>query len=457
MNEREPARSEVRKPTAHRRGYPSQAITVNRRADYRCHDMVTGAGTVPAPAWVAGWGVYRRRMSRVGTAIRETGAVAVGTSVANALGYVLTVVGARVLGPAEFGAFGALLALVIADSVAALAVQATTARSTARGQAVVPVIRAGLAIALVVGLALALLSPLLREFLQLSSVVPALAVAVGIAALTATAPAMGIVQGAERFHVLAVLVAGQALLRVAGGLIGMAVEPTAAGALVGIAAGLVVAGAGCWLVARPPLQPAELRMLGVSIRSTLASGGMLLGFVLLTNADVFLARHVLPAQQSGLYAAGAVFTKIAFWLPQFVPLVAFPALTDPRRRRGAVRLGLSAVIGCGAALVAGVALFPDVAVQIVAGEQYVALTPWAAWFTALGALLAVAQLLVYAHLASGDRLTTAVIWGILVAYVAVVELTADTLPRVLIPTMCAAALVVLWGLLRERSTRRTGS
>ena len=104
--------------------------------------MVTGAGTVPAPAVSSGAGVYRRRMSRVGTAIRETGAVAVGTSLANALGYVLTVVGARVLGPAEFGAFGALLALVIADSVAALAVQATTARSTAKGQAVVPVIRA---------------------------------------------------------------------------------------------------------------------------------------------------------------------------------------------------------------------------------------------------------------------------------------------------------------------------
>ena len=124
-------------------------------------------------------------MSRVGTAIRETGSVAVGTSVANALGYVLTFVGARVLGPAEFGAFGALLALVIADSVAALAVQATTARATARGQDVVPVIRAGIAIALAVGVGLGLLSPVLREFLQLSSVVPALAVAVGIAALTA--------------------------------------------------------------------------------------------------------------------------------------------------------------------------------------------------------------------------------------------------------------------------------
>jgi O-antigen/teichoic acid export membrane protein len=401
-------------------------------------------------------GMTQNQRMRLPTQLASTGAVAVGTSVANALGYLLTVIAARVLGPAEFGAFGALLALVIADSVAALAVQATTARATAKGQAVAPVVRAGLAIALVVGVVLGLLSPLLREFLQLSSVVPALAVAVGIAALTATAPALGIVQGAERFSVLAVLVAGQAVLRVAGGLAGMAIEPTAAGALVGIAGGLVVAGVGCWLIARPPLWPTQLRTLGPSVRSTIASGGMLLGFVLLTNADVFLARHVLPAQQSGLYAAGAVFAKIAFWLPQFVPLVAFPALTDPERRRGAVRLGLFAVVGCGTALVAGVAILSGPAVAVVAGDQYAALSPWAAWFTALGALLAVAQLLVYAHLASGDRLTTVVVWAILVTYVAVVELTADTLPGVLIPTMCSAALVVVWGLLRERSTVRAG-
>jgi O-antigen/teichoic acid export membrane protein len=384
-----------------------------------------------------------------------TGAVAGGTIVANALGYLLTVIAARVLGPAEFGAFGALLALVIADSVAALAVQATTARATAKGQAVVPVVRAGLIIALTVGVVLGLISPLLREFLRLSSVVPAIAVAVGIVALTATAPALGVVQGAERFPVLAAMVAGQALLRVTGGLVGMAIEPTAAGALVGIAVCLVVSGVGCWLVARPPLWPAELQTLGGSVRSTVASGGMLLGFVLLTNADVFLARHVLPAQQSGLYAAGAVFTKIAFWLPQFVPLVAFPALTDPRRRRGAVRLGLLAVVGCGAVLVAGVAVWSSLAVAIVAGEQYAALSPWVPWFTALGALLAVAQLLVYAHLASGDRLTTVIVWAILVAYVAVVELTAVTLPGVLLPTICAAAVVVLWGLLRERATGRS--
>ena len=381
--------------------------------------------------------------------------MAVGASLANALGYVLTVAGARLLGPEEFGAFGALLALLIVGNVAALAGQATTARAVARGEAVTPSVRSGLALAVTVGVGLAALSPALAAFLELDSVVPALGAAVSIAALTATAPALGIVQGRERFRALGVLVAGQAALRVVGGLVGMAVRPTTSAALVGMAAGLVVAALGAWMVARPPVYPGGRHTLGAAMRAALASGAMLLGFIVLTNADVVLARHVLTAEASGLYAAGSIFSKIAFWLPQFVPLIAFPAMTDPRRRRGAVRLGLLAVFACGGLLVAGTAVLAEPAVAIVAGYKYAELSPWVAGFTALGALLAIAQLLVYAHLASGDRMTTMVVWLVLAAYIAVVELTASNLAGVLFPAMTAASLVVVWGLVRERGRSRS--
>lgn len=386
-----------------------------------------------------------------GRALAAAGTVAVATSLANVLGYVLTVVGARLLGPEEFGAFGALLALVIVGTVAAMAVQATSAQTVARGEPVVPAVRSGLGLAGVVGAGLAALSPVLASFLQLSSVVPVVAAAVAIAALTAAAPALGIVQGAERFRALGVLVAAQAALRVAGGLVGMAIWPTAAGALVGMAAGLVIAWVLAWSVARPPIGLGANEPVGPTVRSTLFSGGMLLGFVVLTNADVVLARHVLSAEASGLYAAGSIFAKIAFWLPQFVPLVVFPALTDPRRRRGAIRLGLLAVVGCGSLLVLATAALAEQAVTVVAGSQYEALGPWVAGFTVLGALLATSQLLVYAQLASGDRLTSAVVWSVMGGYIVVVELTATGLGGVLVPALIAAGLVVLWGLFRQRT------
>ena len=396
----------------------------------------------------------QNRGTQLTARVATAGGVAAATSIANAVAYLLTVVAARLLEPTEFGAFGAVLALIIAGSVPALAIQATVARTRARREPVASDVRSGLVLALATGLGLGLLAPALAAFLQLPSVVPVGAAAVGVAAVTATAPAMGLVQGAERFTALGVLVAGQASLRVGGGLAGMAVRPTASAALVGVAAGLVVAALGAWFVARPPLGPGTRTTFVTSLRKTFVAGALLLGLVLVTNADVVLARHVLSARDSGFYVAGSVFTKIAFWLPQFVPLLAFPALTDPKRRREAFRLGVFAVAGCGAALVVGTAILAGPAVSIVAGSRYADLAPWIPAFTALGGLFAIAQLLVYAHLASGDLPTIAAVWAVLLAYVAVVELTATSLGGVLVPALFAAGLLVLWGLTRERVMSR---
>lgn len=390
----------------------------------------------------------QRRIRRI---IGTAGGVAMGASAANALGYVLTVIAARVLGPAEFGAFSALLALIIVGNVAALAIQATVARDIVRELPTGDTVVGGLILAGLVGGVLVAATPVISAFLSLSSAAPAVAAGIAIAAMTATGPALGTIQGRERFHALGAAVAAQAGLRVAGGLVGMAVSPTAAGALAGMAVGLLFAGVGIWLLAKPPVHGGS----GVwpAAISTLGAGGLLLGFVVMTNADVVLARHVLSAEASGLYAAGAIFTKIAFWLPQFVPLVAFPALADPNRRQSAMRLGLLAVAGSGAVLIAVTAVFAAPAVRLVAGSQYEELTSWVAGFTALGALFAVAQLLVYAHLASGDRPTTVVVWLVLVSYVTVVETTATSLPGVLFPALGAATVICLWGLVRERTSR----
>lgn len=379
----------------------------------------------------------------------SAGLLAAGTSVANALGYVLTVVGARRLGPDEFGAFGALLALIIVGNVAALAAQATTARTVATGRPAAPAIRSGLVVAAVTTLALCLASPVVSSVLQLSSPVPAIAAAVAIGAFAAAAPPLGVVQGRERFALLAALVTIQATMRVGAGLVGMAVSPTATGAMIGVAAGLVLATGVAWAATRPTVAGPH----GYAVRATLASAAMLLGFVVLTNVDVMLARHVLSTDASGLYAAGSIFTKIAFWLPQFVPMLAFPALADPARRRGAVTMGVLTVAGCGAVLTAGTWALSGTAVRIVAGADYLDLAAQVPGFTALGALYALAHLLVYAHLARGDRWTIAVLWALLAGYVVVVETTAHDLMGVLVPSLVTAGLVVCWGLAREHTTR----
>ena len=119
----------------------------------------------------------RPRLRRI---IGTAGGVAAGASVANALGYVLTVIAARVLGPAEFGAFSALLALIIVGNVAALAIQATVARDIVRGRPTGGTVVGGLILAALVGGVLVVATPVVSAFLSLPSAAAAVAAVGGL-------------------------------------------------------------------------------------------------------------------------------------------------------------------------------------------------------------------------------------------------------------------------------------
>lgn len=391
--------------------------------------------------------------ARRGRLFGSASAVAIGTGVANVLGYGLTVIGARLLGPGEFGAFSALLALVIVGNVVALAVQATTARAVVRDGTTSTAVWSGLKLAVLVTVVLLAASPLLAAVMTLPTVASAASAAIAVGALTATAPALGLVQGAERFRLLAVMIAAQAALRVGGGIVGVLVGRTSATAMAGIAVGFVMAAILFWVVAHPPIRGRRTKDPQSGLTATVVNGSMLLGFVVLTNVDVMLARHVLSEYDSGLYAAGAIFTKIAFWLPQFVPLLAFPALADPARRRTAINLGVAAVAGSGLVLATASWLLAGPAVSVMVGDDYAELTPWVPAFAGLGAVYALAYLLVYARLAHGDTWTISVVWAVLIAYIGWVELIASTVLQVVLPGLVAATVIVAWGLVRERTAR----
>jgi O-antigen/teichoic acid export membrane protein len=372
------------------------------------------------------------------------------TMVANVLGYVLTIVAARTLPTAEFGAFSALLALVIVGNVAALAVQAAVARRAAQGRP--SLAGTGLLTAAVVALAAAVLAPIAAGPLQLSGPQPLLAVAVSLGALAATAVPLGLAQGHEQFGRLAVMVAVQAALRVGGGIGGLLLTGTVLGGMVGIALGLTLAGLAAWAWLRPPLGASTL---GAG-REVGAAALVLLGFVLLTNADVVLARGLLTPSASGIYAAGSIITKAGFWLTAFVPLLAFPRLSSPQRRGSALRLALVAVLLMGVAVVGTTAVLSEQIVLAVAGDRYLAVAPDLAWFALLGSVLAVCQVSVYAGLARHDGGTTVAVWTALAALVgSALVVQPDGAALVRLACAVAATLAVLVSL-RELRHRDTG-
>lgn len=390
-------------------------------------------------------------------------AVVVALAAANGLGYLLTLVASRRLGPSGYGALAALLGVILVGNVLALALQAVVARRTVVATAgpgngseaastpwARRLTRAAALVAVVLGL---LASEPLTRLLHLASPAPALLLAVTLGPLTLIGGQLGVLQGGERFHALAQLYFVAGIGKVGGGVVGVLLSDSVTGTMAGTAAGAALsAAAGAVLVRRSQgssdratsaVPPGAVRE---TVRATYSLGALFA----LANLDVVLARHFLEPRQAGLYAVGAVLAKGAFWLPSFVPVIAMPGLADPSRRRHTAALALAAVTAAGVLVTAAVALLGTFVVRLVGGGAYVSLADRAWLFAATGALLAVVQLLLYSRLAGEDRRVALPMWLIVAAEITVIWLWRhSSLTDVVTTALGTAASVAVLGLLAE--------
>src|SRR5512132_2422061 len=217
--------------------------------------------------------------------------IAPAMAAANVLNYAFNLVMSRLLGPAGYGALGALLAVVVVGAA--------------------------------LGLLTLLVSPAIAAFLHLPSLGPCLWLAAALLPLPLLSAVQGMLQGREWFGVLAavLLVAAAGRLAVGLGLVegGLGVEGALAATAIGSAVAVLVAvprlrAQGGWELRRGGWRwPGKGSPAAAVAGEVAAAAAGVLGLLLLANVDVLLARHFLPAEASGLYAAGAGLTKIAFW------------------------------------------------------------------------------------------------------------------------------------------------
>ena len=166
------------------------------------------------------------------------------------------------------------------------------------------------------------------------------------------------------------------------------------------------------------------------LREVARSSQALLAFFALSNVDVIVARNVLDGHDAGLYAAGLIMTKAVLFLPQFVVVVTFPAMSTPRERSRALVRGMLMVAGIGVVAIAGAYLLSGLAMIFVGGEEYAEIESRLWLFAVLGTLLAMLQLLVYAVLARQGRRSVYAPWAALVLVV-VLGLNCDSLGSLL--------------------------
>lgn len=378
-------------------------------------------------------------------------AAAVGTTIANLLAYGLSLAGARLLVPAEYGLLVALLAVTIVASVPSLALQAVVAvrvvraPAAARDRVAAESVGLGLAAAAVLVAALMLGAPLLAEFLRLPGPAAALWLAASVGPITVLGVLQGVAQGRQDFHRLAVILVVWSAARLAGGAAGLLATRDSAGALAGVTAGVAAAAVAAWsLTGRP--RPARGSW---AIRELAVAGQALGGLFLLTNLDPVLARHYLPATEAGLYGAGAVLAKAAFFLPQCVVLVVFPRLASAPRPGRTLWSALAALGGLAVLLTAVTRLAGGLAATAVGGDAYRELADNAWLFVAVGSTFVMVQLLLYAQLTAARKHGTLAVWAAVAVEAAVVATVAHgsltaVVTAALGTALAAAALGTLW-------------
>jgi O-antigen/teichoic acid export membrane protein len=378
-------------------------------------------------------------MPRPATLRHRGVSVAVAIGVMNVATYVYAVLAARVLGPRAFGAFASLMAVLIVLTVLQLGFQTTAARRIAAdrthgAQIEREVLGLTYRSAVVVGLALLLLTPVLKALLRLDSLATTSLVGLSAVPITIVGGQLGILQGERRWWPVAVVYLACGVPRLVIGTALILWHPTELAALSGVLLGSVVPvllGAYALRHRRTPGSTSEHHATRPVIREIVTNSQALLAFLALMNSDVIVARNDLGEHDAGLYAGGLILTKTMLFLPQFVVVVAFPALATSGERRGALLRGLGLVLGLGIAGIAACAALPRLALVFVGGVQYGEIVGRLWQFAALGTALSLIQLLVYAVLARQGSRSALLVWAALVV-VLVVGFQLSTLSHLLL-------------------------
>ena len=340
--------------------------------------------------------------------------VAAGTMAAGLLGVAFQSLISHQLRPADYGAVFAVVTLITFIGLPASAFTLMMARETSRGRAnghqapsaalLRGASRALVLVGLVVGGTIAIGSLLLSRFFGVP-VELLLAAAIGIPFGFALPLLIGELQGEERFTSYAMLLAGQAGLKLVAA-IGLGVLFGPLGIIAGISVATIIAYVIALRMVRrkmairaslPWVKPAA-SYLAVVLPSTLA-------LAVLLSSDVLLVKHYFSTQSAGSYAAVAAIGRAIFWGASGIAIVLFPkAAFRLAQGRSGVQLVATSLFLVALGGLLGLILLSFGSTWLVkafAGSAYVAGADYLPWYAVGMILLGVAAVLVASHQARG--------------------------------------------------------
>jgi O-antigen/teichoic acid export membrane protein len=399
----------------------------------------------------------------LGTRMGRATTVMIGlTLLASVTNYGSNIVFSRLLSPASYGDLTALLAFSVIAAVPTGAAQTVVAERIAvllaerEHDRVRYLIRHAVAhigmIALILGLVYALCIPLLKHVLGLQAIGPAIALTPVLVLSFLVPVAYGVLQGMERFIVLGAVMLAIAMSRVIIGVPWTLVGGGAGGPLVGQALGCLLALVATAYASRQYLLrggtgAARAGLRRLPDRRTLAAGGVFVGFALISNLDVLLAKLLLSAPAAGEYAALVTVEKIVIFLPGAVAVVMVPSAAKAMHLDGSARrvLRVAALLVALTTLLVAVpaSLAPHMLLRLMFGVKYVGAAAGVLPIVCAGTCLALLYLLVVYTVAIEDRRLIWLLAGGVVLQVSAIAALHSSPVQVATVQACVIALLLI--------------
>jgi O-antigen/teichoic acid export membrane protein len=280
----------------------------------------------------------------------------------------------RALSPAEYGALGTVLSLMVLLTVPLGALQAAASASAARdGGASHARSMQRLAMwSVAAGLVVVLLAPLPMQAFHLDSFWDAAILGPFVTVSVILAVLRGRLLGVRRVGLVAITFLASVAVRLT---IALALVRTApvTGALLATFLGEVVALVIAAVAVRRGAPTTTSSGPWLATTEVVRSGAVIGGLFLFTTIDLFLARHFLARDDSGQYVAAATIAKTLLALPAAALAAAYPRLVAAGRtstRRAELRRSGIVVIGLAALGSLVVAAVPGLVLAILYGSSY---------------------------------------------------------------------------------------
>jgi O-antigen/teichoic acid export membrane protein len=386
--------------------------------------------------------------------------VGAGLAVPQVLAYAASVIAARLLVPAEFGAFGAMQGITQIGTPIGLAIQAIAARRLVKNSANKhhDLLKFGLEISIAVMLATILISFPLSSIFNIDYLVLVLTIG-AIAPFVFISTQLGIAQGKEFYLKLAGIYIVFGIGRSVSAIVGLFVYPELISVGIGFFGGTLLSAIVAHFVLGNSKKFWKADRAEKSIKELWKATQALFALYVLVNIDVLLARVVLTPEESGIYTVGMLVAKIAFFMPQAITIVLFPKMgkNDSSALRLAV-LGTS-LIG---AIYIGVTYFAsEFVVNAIGGSGYSELYSEVWFFAIEGSLFAVLQVLLYGRIAREDTKVSILLWaGSIIAAISVWLIATDTIITVVSSLIVVTFILVIVAALtelRHRANERSDS